>query len=775
MILSVDALRETLDVNRDELRDNRMLTNELLIDDIMIDLGYNKKRDKNVKRIYSSELDWEVQKEDKIILGVRVFPTDSEISGDEVEKAESYAKSNGIINLIITDGNVLEIKVLSLDSSEYISLTKFSISNSIDEDTEQILQSLTKDSLYSDAYCLAKTVKAPVSIDSVKNAVLNNIDAVAGLVSKALDCSDIKQCKDCLVQLLSSQVVADEQTLTSEYKEKLSKAYGEVDTLKAEVDNLKAEITELQNQLEASKVSAADKARELLSLIEDSDTLDRSYVAVINTELCQYEDLHTFIGRALQKLYEIKNLEALQHIFNGDIFKLVQPAVRHDLLIGDKAYDIELNDENEDDALNKLRVIFSHFDDVIFLCKKIGVLKETASDTLELPEDLQDDNEENEANASDNEINLDGLDIDDIEFGGDTQEESNVQNSNSDESFIVCQLLSIDELIWGQEEVELDNIKYIGNNNVTYNINMNKAPMSYEQMLCKCVDAILALEAENNVDIIAVLKHQDLSNINNYIKLYTQENAGYPRITSTQYAVVGVDSAKLVLSILCDICNALNIDLSDKFVYFNIRTESESIINDYSFSEDVIQLREYTNIGEIQDTHSIAVLKGDMFNKIVMTQSSLQEHSSVLESILAIKTRYLATLINGYDNIVEVIEQMASEANKQGIEVKPEQLGCLIGTEYKVIDTNESAVGPEATRIFFNKEECYLAKMEAWQAVHVLIKLHSLIFADTAIAIKCGVNTSVLDFYSSEFRTAEPTASLAVKTFTNYLISCIKN
>ena len=51
--------------------------------------------------------------------------------------------------------------------------------------------------------------------------------------------------------------------------------------------------------------------------------------------------------------------------------------------MNNKAYDVKVDGIHEDEVLNKLRIVYSHFsNDVIFECKKIGSLDITESTSV---------------------------------------------------------------------------------------------------------------------------------------------------------------------------------------------------------------------------------------------------------------------------------------------------------------------------------------------------------------------------------------------------------
>jgi hypothetical protein len=529
--------------------------------------------------------------------------------------------------------------------------------------------------------------------------------------------------------------------------------------------------------------------------------------------------------------------------------------------MNNKTYDIILGDMNEDEALNKLRVVFSHFDDIIFECKKIGRLNKDAIQEEEevvnkKPEvqvetdEYLDEMEESEGNETDaneeiafgepegqdefthiesldsegqfneNElfgteeqgyaadgidnngynnngyevVNAEGFGDEGQQFIGDEgqQFEGNWDANNLDgfdnvpdeqefdpneqNVMLVGQLLAIDELIWTEEKVNFNYIKYIGTNDITFAINVQNKD-SYDMLLCKCIDAVLAIDSyRGNTSIITNLKDTDFSTVNNFLKLYTEEYRGYPRINGTRYSIVGISSVQQVASVLFDICNELKIDTTEIWIYFDTTTSSQPIIEDYSFPEESIQLCE-TTLYEPDDTdgEAIAILKGDMLNNMVVTKNSLQMHREVLKQALAIKTKYLAKVLDADDSVTEVINTMLIEAYKNNLRINLDGIGNLIGTNHKLLSSNPNEVGENPAELIGGSgDKVYCAVMEPWQVPYSLIKIHITIFNNSSIAIKTSINSSALNFYGNEFQTSEPSLALAIKSYVDYVASCIK-
>ena len=1012
MAFNIEELKETLELNRSEIMHNHSLTNEYMIDDIMRELGYNKRRNKDVKRLLDKPIDWEVLSTGSPRLAVKVFALGDAIDNAELQESMNYCKDKPFSIFIVTNGEAMTICRYNKVKREYTEVCDISLLENLTDTKKSVLEAISNDGFNLEIIDNIVSER-DISPEKVKDVMKSNLGILASYVATWLGDSSnskIEQCKVVIDSLFFSEnnkeanhvdvteyttiidelkkeleevkqtsteevditeytnKIAELQNKVAEYEaqiEELSKESAEsssdsdflqktVDELTIELNNKKNEIESLNSQIEelrnsnsttnnvdidiqaeidtyrekiqelSSKVAESDeliaslraelkeandnlqnisgadkqKAIDLLNVIEDSKELPRSYVAVINTELIQYDDLPTFVGRSLQKLYEIKNYEASQFIFNGDIFKLVQPAERNDLIMNNKAYDVKVEGIHEDEVLNKLRIVYSHFSDIIFECKKIGSLEITEEQTPEILEDTY--SEENDTNNGDDLLGIDKVNNtdeteitesteDDIEL--DVQEntsddfsvsESNIfgsaeesfseddtfkvsldkqdnesDNTNnifgadrqqcSDESFtqeafnenefndgsfeeesfseaetlseaefsnsfdnvdtssdeiqlddeinfdgepfanmqsnngtmlnaILCsQLLQVDELIWSDEHIEFNTIKYIGSSSINFNINMNCEAISNEQLFCKSLDAILALAISmGNINILSVLRQTDLSKINNFIKLYTEEYAEYPRINGTRYAVAGIESVQQVASILADTCNTLGIDTSDIFLFFDASTPSQQLIDTWGYEEEAIQLREYTDIQVNDVADAIVVLKGGIFNNIIVTKNSLQAHKAIFKNTLAVRTNYLAKVINNESDFVDIIKAIITEASMNGQYANINSIGNVIGEQYKLVSENPTETNDNSIKIDVNGREMYVSVVENWQMPLSIIKTHTALLANTSIAVKLSINSQALNFYLTDFEVAEPSLSLAVSSFCNYVKSCIK-
>lgn len=1012
MAFNVEELRQTLELNRNDIMHNHSLTNEYMVDDIMRELGYNKRRNKDVKRLTDKPIDWEVLSDGGSRIAVKVFALGDDFVESEVSEAMEYARKRRFSVFIVTNGETLNIYRYNKIKMEYTNVCSVSLMEEIEETKLEILQALSNDNLdlkVIDDFLSKKNISDENVINVIKDNTKTLASHIASLmgdssqsvidqctsildkllsekeivvsdhedvnVSEYVDTIDnlnkriveleealenadksnenenedesekVKALKDKVAELMSAnagleeQVSSLSQTIESleeavkaektreenangstsgsasesnqdeidAYREQIQEYAVKMAELQSENDTLKNELKSAEDKINDMAGTDKQKAIELLNVIEDNEELPRSYVAVINTELMQYEQLNTFVGRTLQKLYEIKSIEASQFIFNGDVFKLVQPSVRNDLIMNTKTYDIDISDIPEDEVLNKLRIVFSHFNDLVFECKKIGTIKQVEEDNLddveiqsedvvddtlevsddadfesedfddsvdetaveidednsdledmqitdsdeqsdEFDDDIQEfdtepesvmnstgvhlgkhpeieedssfdeieddaveveddaveveDNQEENDDFSDYEVENNMFNVDNFgtntvsdentmdaalvgatnifgaEFNAETGElaelpESNIEtvdSSNEIRALLCGQLAQIEMLLWNETPVNFLNIKYIGSSNITFDINSASNDIELDALLSKCIDSVIALAVSYGDDnIISKLRTTDLSQLNNNIKLLTSEYAGHTRINGTRYVIVGLTNIQNVATVLFDICNGLGIDMSDIFLYFDATTESQQLVDDWGYEEEAIQLREYTNYTYGNEFDSVAILKGNIFNNIMVTKNSLKAHMNVLGNTVAVKTNYTKRTTRNDEDFFLVIQDIMSEAAKNGVMPNVESVGNVIGEGYRLLSTDESHVAPEHETLSVLGTNVFVSKVAEWQKPLSIIKVHTTLLNNTSIAVKTNVNSQALDFYLNEFEAAEPSLSLAVLSFVRYI------
>lgn len=907
----------TIGTRKHDMENSRPATNDLIVTDILMGLGYNMRRDTSVERIYSGDYDWSLESAQGDAVAVYTVPACKEITLDN-DLMVAFETLSGVPYkvVLVTNAETLEIWKYDIESEnkykrvytvDFKSLddTDFKVLDAVSKQgfDEDVLDEISKDCEVTvekikklfDTHIKGMLLNLVTSSGADENEASNVIDEFMNkmsfdnesIVSGGIDISNeevnklramLNESNEKIKRLESSEARAESDKVDS-YIEQIRDINIKMSDKDKKIEELEEENKDLKEQINQLSGSDRKRAQEMLDLMDDNPESPRNYVAVVNSELLQNDNLHTFVGRVMQKLYGIKSLEASQYIFNGELFKLNSNAVRNDLRMNSKNYDIDFREgETEDEILNKLRVLMSNFSDVVFECKKIGSLhpvknkaaEETYEQGFEGTGDFEESQgfEENGQNFESNEQGLDesdsyeenGLAIDsennnfEGNFGAFDSEEpgfneetdgfesdgqgfeenksaedsgfdsmAGFNTDNNDEfepgfnsetdSFgefipdetdvpeendeftsdkqrkpvlLACQLSTVDELIWSDEEINFKSVKYITDDQMKLVFSINNDGGN-DNTLCKCINAMLAIEVhKKNKDIIKQVKLKNFSQVNSFIKLYTEQYKDCPRINGTKYAICGVSTVGNIGSALNDIGKALNIDTSSMFIYFEAETDSYSILDNYQYDENYITPRENVNfVSDGNNTMKEVVLRGDMLSSIVITKNSLQVQKEILSNIVAVKTKYIGkvihssegpdgALVNSNEDVAEVFSKMLMEARANGTNIDPKDICTVIGTGYKLMSYNENDVAPDHMEMSIEGEKIYISKLENWQMVESLVKVHTVLFNNTGIAIKIHTNVDAINFYGTQFCTAEPTLSLAVNSLVNYVTSCFK-
>lgn len=913
----------TIGTRKHDMENSRPATNDLIVADILMGLGYNMRRDTSVERIYSGDYDWSLESAQGDAIAVYTVPACKEITLDN-DLMVAFETLSGVPYkiVLVTNAETLEVWKYDTESENKYKRIYTVDFKSLDDTDFKVLDAVSKQGFDEDVLdeiskeCEVTIEKIKKLFDTHIKGMLLNLVTNSGadeneasnvidefmnkmsfdnesIVSDGIDISNeevnklralLNESNEKIKRLESAESHAESDKVES-YIEQIRDLNIKMSEKDKKIEELEEENKGLKEQINQLSGSDRKRAQEMLDLMDDNPESPRNYVAVVNSELLQNDNLHTFVGRVMQKLYGIKSLEASQYIFNGELFKLNSNAVRNDLRMNSKNYDIDFREgETEDEILNKLRVLMSNFSDVVFECKKIGSLHPTKREqaygtkTQDFNESQQDFNSdgqgfnENEQGFNGNEQGFDSDSFEEDEsdsfeedgseeqgfegnfgafdsegqdfdekldgFEGDSEgfdenestEDSGFDNmtgfntDNGDDGFepgfnsetdsfgdfvpdettdvpdendeftsgkqrkpvlLACQLSTVDELIWSDEEINFKSVKYITDDQMKLVFSINNDGGN-DNTLCKCINAMLAIEAhKKNKDIIKQVKLKNFSQVNSFIKLYTEQYKDCPRINGTKYAICGVSTVGNIGSALNDIGKALNINTSSMFIYFEAETDSYSILDNYQYDENYITPRENVNfVSGGNNTMKEVVLRGDMLSSIVITKNSLQIQKEILSDIVAVKTKYLGkvihssegpdgTLVNSNEDVAEVFSKMLMEARENGTNIDPKDICTVIGTGYKLMSYNENDVAPDHMEMSIEGEKIYISKLENWQMIESLVKVHTVLFNNTGIAIKIHTNVDAINFYGTQFCTAEPTLSLAVNSLVNYVTSCL--
>lgn len=940
MSINLEVLRETIKERKRDMSGNRSLTNELAIDDLMIILGYNKKRDTSVYRLYDKDVDWKVVYPTGSRIAVRTFAVDEEVNEDEAAGTFNLAVQEDTATVILTNGTDIKIYAINNFEQKYVEVAELNIFNELDAITNKVLTLISKSGFDRSAindivmskYITSDKVKEWLNKYSsdIVNIIIKNeklkdssrlsplytelINAepkVEAVTEKVVDTAEIESLnkeiealndkiniieeekanisneneslkanianleveKDSAEKLIEeltnaktmaenekvelenklTDVVTKEEVneLNNQYNNALDQISGltlqnkslmaQIEKLQAEIDEkiteiarIESEKSELSQSIEdlrgevnklntlsvddyiqqihdlteqcnciteerdvlAAKVKKLQeeindlegvdrkKAQELLDVIQVADDQPRQYVGVINTELFQYPQLNKFVGCVLQKLSELKGHLAAQYIFDGDMFTLIPNGENKDLMINNKYFDISLDNMGEAEAINKLRIIFSHFDDLIFDCKMVGKLPEDSDDieyTLDqnINRDVNADLEVEEKRFKISLFKKDETPENNQETAEEYVDEQYEEQSNYIEPqdyLMVVQLQTYFDMFMAEVDenttLGYTNVKYIGSNNATFRITED----NLDKQLVKCIDALLAIEAgRGRASIIKEFKQCDLRDISEYILRYDTTTKDLPKITAAKYCVSGIETVAQMVKVLYDICEQMQIDMSDIFVYANAYTNAMDLVNAYSFDEASVVLYDNTECQYSDDgTESAAIIKGDIFNNIIFTHNSLGVHSQLIKMAVGVKTKYMSQTIASYDDFVNTVGLLVTNALNNKIDNNIICRCTTLDGTYKLVSDNEADVSARHKQIEANGQIYFVSFVENWEIAESLLRIHTDIYNDTAIAIKVLLKNNMLGFINNEFYTSEPSLALAVYSFRNYINNAIK-
>lgn len=588
MGVDFSSIKYTIELNKDKLIDNKELTNELLVDDIMLALGYNKKRTKGVNRLFDSkDADWEVIIDGEKRLFVKVIG----YKAKEIRVPEIYTEYTKEFNFgIVTDGEILEIYNLEIDK-EY-PIFEFNILDN-DKVMDEVFINLYNESYSSDnindIYKESLLNRGKV-IDILKQASLELVDIVLatggyknteenkqivhdsliGIEESEVNKSDYIKIDDyneivlsyeTMIETLSGKIDNHLKTIEelknikpiysgdneAEYREQIEKLSHENVLLKEEISKLNKElVSKLNNNSDNIKLKEK-QSEDLLSSIIDNKDARRSYVGVVNNKLFQNETLPRFVGMALEELYNLVKFDLMPELFAGGVFKLIQKPIRKDILIDKSIYDIDLTGLDELEVIAKLIGIFNKFEGVVFKCKMVGkdvIIEETKDEVI------------------DNNLKLIGVTVD-----------------------------RLNEVAWATEKgISLLDIEYIGNDEEIYEVAKGKGKV-YNKKIINTIDILYTINGNREQDLNK-LNTTDLTRISKCIEVLNRENCKHPRILQTNYVITSIDTIDKLIPIIKGIVTLFEMDSKAIKIYFRAEVKEGSVPRSFIVDEGDFELAE---------------------------------------------------------------------------------------------------------------------------------------------------------------------------------------
>ena len=197
MAFNSEELKETLELNRSEIMHNHSLTNEYMIDDIMRELGYNKRRNKDVKRLLDKPIDWEVLSTGSPRLAVKVFALGDAIDDAELQESMNYCKDKPFSIFIVTNGEAMTICRYNKVKREYTEVCDISLLEKLTDTKRSVLEAISNDGFNLEIIDNIVSER-DISPEKVKEIMKNNLGMLASYVATWLGDSSnskIEQCK----------------------------------------------------------------------------------------------------------------------------------------------------------------------------------------------------------------------------------------------------------------------------------------------------------------------------------------------------------------------------------------------------------------------------------------------------------------------------------------------------------------------------------------------------------------------------------------------------
>ena len=141
---------------------------------------------------------------------------------------------------------------------------------------------------------------------------------------------------------------------------------------------------------------------------------------------------------------------------------------------------------------------------------------------------------------------------------------------------------------------------------------------------------------------------------------------------------------------------------------------------------------------------------------------------------VGVKTKYMAQTIASYDDFVNNVKLLVTNALNNHIDKSIISRCTTLDGKYKLVSIDETQVSANHREIETNGEIFYISFIENWEIAESLLRIHTDIYNDTAIAIKVILRNNILNFINSDFYTSEPSLALAIYSFRNYINGAVK-
>lgn len=325
-------MREIVDNNQEELQNNINVTNELLVDEIMLLMGYNKKRIRGIHRIYSDDIDWKVTIGDNKRFVIDTVAYGVEITEDDINTAALYCAENEFPFGFITNGDDIVIVSGCKDDEQPI-LRSQVFENP--EDAAKILEMYDYKS-YDSTKIKDYYMQFQFTMDKLKER-LSHEDARQAMYDTAenfAECKPSERNKNIIKKFMDTaldgkQADAELEFEASEEEKRLTAEKAE---LEAQIEDLNKQLVDAKSKIDTDattrselqveldeKIKELDKVQQTLEVKQDElNTLQKNIDAMQETVNNKQDELDRIReeAQAEQESLQAEKQEALEKVHN---------------------------------------------------------------------------------------------------------------------------------------------------------------------------------------------------------------------------------------------------------------------------------------------------------------------------------------------------------------------------------------------------------------------------------------------------------------------------
>lgn len=566
------------------------------------------------------------------------------------------------------------------------------------------------------------------------------------------------------------------------YRRRVSDLLSQVQELQQELQNTNDELEKLRKEKEGAEDERVVMARQLLEAVEDNPDLNRTYIGVVNSKLFQIGDLPRFIGTCLQELYAAVSFKLMPLLFDGDIFKTVQPAVRGDMMINTKRYDIDIDGYTEEELINKLKVLFAQFEDVVFMCKAIGTLREQPKEIeqqyreIDEPQfdsipDFDTDSEQSGSigqttqsgefmggnsngegfEASDNS----GFDVDNTlpeqgqfdnpEIG--MEEPQVIQN----ETVLALALCDVGQILWSDNS-PIHGLVAMANSYRIVKINDN----DISNTLGDSISALIGLSG-NPLESLDKVRNTDLVSLTGIVKPVSECGDSYIRILDTDYAIENATNQQII-SFIITLAQQIGVGATDIYMYFladyipgSTLEQNYVNYNDLGLGKTI----ENADIPLVNDTIHCLISGKDIEN-IQNIQGVEEIEQRLFNKVVAVGVSGFSTAIKNQTEFVDALQRIIESSESKGAEQIIEAINSRVHSKNPIIARDIKNVSVEAATLVVGNREYFVDEMSALTAAQVLMYANIEATGSNLIDIRIDLNSSLYTALKDSPITTDP-------------------